>query len=52
VDSARSGLGPVAGFCKHGNESFSSMKGGKFLEKLSHDQLWKNDFVHEVSYME
>jgi hypothetical protein len=32
VDSFRSGYGPVAGSCVHGNEPPGSIKGGEFLD--------------------
>jgi hypothetical protein len=35
LDSSGSGGGPVTGSCEHGNESWSSIKGGKFLDCLS-----------------
>jgi hypothetical protein len=35
----------VAGCCEHGNETYSSMKGGEFLDKLSAHQLFKKDFA-------
>jgi hypothetical protein len=32
LDASGSGQGPVAGSCEHGNESWSSIKGGEFLD--------------------
>jgi len=35
LDSSGSGLGPVAGSCKYGNELSGSTKGREFLDQLS-----------------
>jgi hypothetical protein len=35
LDSCRSSQGPVAGFCKHGNEPSGSIKRTEFLSQLS-----------------
>jgi hypothetical protein len=32
LDDSRSGQGPVAGCCEHGNEPLGSKKGGEFLD--------------------
>jgi hypothetical protein len=43
LDASGSGQGPVAGCCKHDNESSASIRGGKFLDQLSDYQLLKKD---------
>jgi hypothetical protein len=45
VDWLRLAEGPVAGSCKHGNETSGSVKRGKFLEQLSDCQLLKNSYA-------
>jgi hypothetical protein len=35
LDWYSSGQDPVAGFCEHGNESWRSLEGGRFLYHLS-----------------
>jgi hypothetical protein len=35
--------GPVTDPCKHGNESWDSMKGGEFLEQVSDYKLVNKD---------
>jgi hypothetical protein len=35
LDSSSSKRGPVAGFCGHGNETLSYIKGGIFINQLS-----------------
>jgi len=35
-------LGPVVGFCEHGNEPSDSIKGGEFLDYMSDYQLLKD----------
>jgi hypothetical protein len=43
LDSAGSGLVPVAGFIRHGNELSNSIKGAEFLNHLNHCQFFKKD---------
>jgi hypothetical protein len=35
LDVSGLGKGPVAGFCKHGNEPSGSIKGGGFLHRVT-----------------
>jgi hypothetical protein len=41
LDSTRSGYGPVAGCCEHGNEPSRTVKGGECLDRLRVHQLLK-----------
>jgi hypothetical protein len=45
LDSSGSSWGPVAGFCKYGNEPSNSIEYGEFLDQLSDYPLLKKDFA-------
>jgi hypothetical protein len=49
LDSPGSENGPVAGSCKDGNKSSTSIKGGKLLNQISDYQLLKNN---SISFMQ
>jgi hypothetical protein len=41
--------GPVVGRCEHGNESLSSIVGGKFLYQVSDSQVHKDSLLNGIS---